>query len=115
VHHGPVPRIHWAVRCRARANSTGLRCQEWAIRGGFTCWYHGGAAPQVRRKAAERLELLKAEQKLVRKLGRPLTGIEFALLSGNMPAYHREVRSYLAQRRTDAQDALARLRNTLET
>ncbi len=42
-------------RCSARARSTGEQCRQPAIRGGTVCRYHGGAAPQVRRSAKQRL------------------------------------------------------------
>ena len=43
-------------RCTATAKSTGERCKKDAITGGTVCHQHGGAAPQVRRKAQERLD-----------------------------------------------------------
>lgn len=42
-------------QCTARKSATGERCKAWAIRGGNVCVTHGGAAPQVRKKAEERL------------------------------------------------------------
>ena len=42
-------------RCTARAKRTGKRCASSAIHGGTVCVKHGGSAPQVKRKAAERL------------------------------------------------------------
>lgn len=42
-------------RCSAHRKS-GQPCRNWAIRGGFVCRMHGGAAPQVRAKAKMRLE-----------------------------------------------------------
>lgn len=36
-------------------NRKGERCKRWPIAGGFVCRMHGGAAPQVKRKALERL------------------------------------------------------------
>ena len=47
-----------ARRCSATNKKTGLRCKQWAILGGTVCRYHGGNAPQVRRKAEERLKAL---------------------------------------------------------
>lgn len=46
--------IRWAVRCRAHRRD-GAPCKRWAIRGGYVCPKHGGASPQARRKARERL------------------------------------------------------------
>ncbi len=41
-------------RCHA-TNRRGNQCAKPAIQGGTVCRMHGGAAPQVQRKAAERL------------------------------------------------------------
>ncbi|WP_426241856.1 hypothetical protein [Nocardioides sp. LHG3406-4] len=46
-------------RCSATAHRTGERCKAPAIKGSQVCRVHGGAAPQVKRSAKERLlELL---------------------------------------------------------
>jgi hypothetical protein len=45
-------------QCTAMCKSTGSRCQRPPIPGGNVCRFHGGAAPQVQRKAAERLKAL---------------------------------------------------------
>lgn len=42
------------VRCQAR-NRRGEQCGKWAMKGSVVCSKHGGAAPQVRRKAQERI------------------------------------------------------------
>ncbi len=42
-------------RCTAKAKSTGNRCKNDAIRGSNVCRVHGGAAPQVKNKARQRL------------------------------------------------------------
>jgi hypothetical protein len=44
-------------RCKA-TNRQGEQCGRAPIAGGAVCWYHGGAAPQVQAKAAERLAAL---------------------------------------------------------
>lgn len=41
--------------CAATAKATGNRCQRAPIAGATVCRVHGGAAPQVQRKAAERI------------------------------------------------------------
>ena len=59
------------AQCTATVHRTGERCKRAAIKGGTVCIMHGGAAPQVKRKAAERiaevrddaLELLRLEIK----------------------------------------------------
>ncbi len=43
-----------SVRCKA-TNRWGEPCKAWAIKGSVVCVKHGGAAPQVRRKAQERI------------------------------------------------------------
>ncbi len=42
------------AQCKA-TNRQGLPCRQPAIRGGAVCKAHGGSAPQVRAKAAQRL------------------------------------------------------------
>jgi hypothetical protein len=42
------------AQCSAH-RSDGQPCRANAIKGGTVCYVHGGAAPQVKRKAAERL------------------------------------------------------------
>ena len=42
-------------RCSAKSARTGNPCRKYAILGGTVCSTHGGQAPQVKRKAAERL------------------------------------------------------------
>ncbi|HXG90347.1 MAG TPA: hypothetical protein VNJ02_18635 [Vicinamibacterales bacterium] len=44
--------------CSAKSKTTGVRCRRTAIPGGTVCYYHGGAAPQVKRAAKERLREL---------------------------------------------------------
>lgn len=43
------------MKCSAVAKSSGNQCRRDAILGGTVCQVHGGAAPQVKRKAAERI------------------------------------------------------------
>jgi hypothetical protein len=45
-------------RCRAKSHRSGERCKKAAINGGTVCQTHGGGAPQVKAKAAERLAAL---------------------------------------------------------
>lgn len=42
-------------RCTATVRSTGEQCKRAAIKGGTVCTSHGGNAPQVQKKARERL------------------------------------------------------------
>jgi hypothetical protein len=48
-----------APKCTAKSKTSGKRCAQPAIPGGAVCRFHGGGAPQVQRKAAERLEATK--------------------------------------------------------
>lgn len=47
-------------RCKAKSSRTREACRRWAMVGGDTCASHGGRAPQVRRKAAERVTVAEA-------------------------------------------------------
>lgn len=42
-------------RCHAHSSQTGEPCKNYAIVGGKVCFFHGGAAPHVRKAAQERL------------------------------------------------------------
>lgn len=44
-----------ARQCKAKSKSTGKRCQRAPINGAAVCRVHGGAAPQVKAKAEERI------------------------------------------------------------
>ncbi len=44
-------------RCGKRTRAGG-HCKSWAIQGGMVCRMHGGAAPQVKRAAEERIREL---------------------------------------------------------
>jgi hypothetical protein len=54
-------------RCTAQSKRAGRRCLKAAILGGTVCTTHGGLAPQVRRKAAERLQDLIDPDRLLRE------------------------------------------------
>lgn len=43
------------ARCRATSKASKQQCKRGAIPGGAVCHKHGGSAPQVKAKAAERL------------------------------------------------------------
>jgi len=47
-----------AVQCKAISKQTGQRCKRKALPGGEVCRYHGGAAGQVKAKAAIRVEVM---------------------------------------------------------
>lgn len=48
--------LHGRLRCSAKSKQKGVQCGRTAIPGGTVCRYHGGAAPQVKLKALERLQ-----------------------------------------------------------
>lgn len=58
------------VRCVAH-NRWGEPCKKWAMKGSVVCNKHGGMAPQVRRKAQERILMAQddAASLLVRFMG----------------------------------------------
>jgi hypothetical protein len=45
-------------QCTAKSKQKGVQCRQPAIRGGNVCRVHGGSAPQVRKKAEERIAAL---------------------------------------------------------
>lgn len=47
-------RLRYTNRCTAHRQRDGKPCGAWAMRGATVCRVHGGMAPQVRAKAAER-------------------------------------------------------------
>ncbi|MCC6650636.1 MAG: hypothetical protein IT348_05765 [Candidatus Eisenbacteria bacterium] len=49
------PKADDRPRCTAHSRTSGQRCAQPPIRGGTVCRFHGGSAPQVKQKAAERL------------------------------------------------------------
>lgn len=60
--------------CTAKSARTGKRCGRQPIKGGFVCHTHGGAARQVKRKAAQRIKDMLAEaidpDRVLREVGR---------------------------------------------
>lgn len=56
--HGtnPLPPEDSERRCVATSKGSGKRCQNWAIRGGTVCRFHGGASGHVKRAAERRLQ-----------------------------------------------------------
>ena len=85
--------LSWSIRCRANAQQAGRPCANWAIRGGFVCRMHGGAAPQVRAAAERRW----AATRLERRLGRPLSPLELSVVTQDDTGWRRELNTLLAE------------------
>ena len=67
---GPAPLDHMRL-CGSRRRDGGP-CRQPPIRGAATCRLHGGSAPQVRRRAAERVVEARAVTGIVRQASRSL-------------------------------------------
>lgn len=76
-----------ALQCKAH-NRQGNRCGRQAIKGGFVCYIHGGAAPSTKMGAERRLEAARQELlELVEpalKRYRQLLGAESEAVSATM-------------------------------
>lgn len=64
-----MTKIRPARRCHAR-RTNGEPCRAYAIHGGRVCRAHGGAAPQVRQAATERIHRGRAEAALADAMAR---------------------------------------------
>ena len=87
-------------RCKAKSHHG--PCKAFAIKGGMVCGMHGGRAPQVRRKAAERLADLIDPDRALREAARLAYSDIGALLDdhGNLRpirAWPREIRAAVGQ------------------
>jgi hypothetical protein len=93
---------HQPVKCKAQSKRTGMRCRAWSIHGGEVCKNHGGQAPQVKAKAAQRLVVLAAERAIRGKafspVGNPLTAL--AEVAGEVTAF----KDYLREQVNDLRD-----------
>jgi hypothetical protein len=57
------------AKCTGHSSQTGEPCKNWPIRGGTVCHKHGGRAPQVKRKAEQRIrELVNPALALIAEL-----------------------------------------------
>lgn len=88
-------------RCKS-VRSNGAQCEKYAIKGGDVCNTHGGSAPQVKAKAAERV--LRAQlQADVQALGwEPVTNPALLLadVAGEMVAFKDLAREQVNELRT---------------
>lgn len=46
---------HTVTKCKATSRTTGKQCGQRPIPGGTVCRFHGGAAPQVKARALQRI------------------------------------------------------------
>lgn len=56
----PRPRPFPPVRCTARSKRTQLQCRRFCAPGARVCYFHGGAIPKVKARAAERVLIADA-------------------------------------------------------
>ncbi|BCO99310.1 hypothetical protein MINTM018_20800 [Mycobacterium intracellulare] len=78
-------RLRYSNRCNA-TNKRGKPCGAWAVRGTAVCKVHGGMAPQVRRKAAERQAA--AQDEVLRSLAKAMeaNGVTARTAGDGLPA-----------------------------
>ena len=100
--------------CTATAKSTGNRCGNPAIPGGTVCKSHGGAAPQVQRKA--RLRLAELVDPAIVLLGRVISDPQAAYSDRIRAAENALDRAgYPRSASIEVEDARELLRARLET
>lgn len=63
------PRAIAQEKCTGHSSKTGERCKRWPLRGSTVCTSHGAAAPQVREKAALRVQEQQALAQARRSAG----------------------------------------------
>ena len=76
-------------KCSGTRSTDGMPCEGWAVNGSKVCSAHGGRAPQVKAKAAERVLEQQARRELARldvpPVDDPLTGM--ARIAGQVVAW----------------------------
>jgi hypothetical protein len=87
-------------RCTGTVRATGEQCRRNAVAGAVVCLSHGGAAPQVRAKASERLLEAKLRRTLAdlgvpEPVGDPLTALQ--LLAAEVLAWKEICRGEVAK------------------
>jgi hypothetical protein len=76
-----------SIRCTARSKQSGERCKRARAKGALVCAMHGGKAPQVKRKAKERVvkqQALATAQRMVQLAGVDMDPIQHLLESLHM-------------------------------
>lgn len=62
----PAHPIQPKPKCKATNKKTGEPCGNYPLRGSEVCRYHGGRAPQIRRKAEQRVAIAEVEKAALR-------------------------------------------------
>ncbi len=84
-------------RCKARSKGSGEQCKRSPVAGADVCLAHGGAAPQVRAKAAERLLTARIRGELAKAEIEPITdpAAAYADLAGEQWAFKELARQQI--------------------
>ena len=84
-------------RCKARSKGSGEQCKRSPVAGADVCLAHGGAAPQVRAKAAERLLTTRIRGELAKAEITPITdpAAAYADLAGEQWAFKELARQQI--------------------
>ena len=84
-------------QCTSKAKGTGTRCKRSPVPGAEVCVVHGGAAPQVRAKAAERLLTARIRGELAKVEIEPITdpAAAYADLAGEQWAFKELARQQI--------------------
>ena len=84
-------------QCTSKAKGTGTRCKRSPVPGAEVCVVHGGAAPQVRAKAAERLLTARIRGELAKAEIEPITdpAAAYADLAGEQWAFKELARQQI--------------------
>lgn len=84
-------------QCTSKAKGTGARCKRSPVPGAEVCVVHGGAAPQVRAKAAERLLTARIRGELAKVEIEPITdpAAAYADLAGEQWAFKELARQQI--------------------
>lgn len=106
---------HTSTQCTATSKQSGKQCQKRAIRGAVVCGTHGGAAPQVRAKATERVvkaEAIATAQRMVERDGVDVDPIDHLLDSLHLSATLVRVYGSMVAELDDLSEETAVLKGT---